>query len=417
MCGIVAILRRPSGRNAPDGSALIAELDRFGELAADPASLASTADRLEGFDVALRGVPGLQTLLGDPDVTAEIESRTLELQDRIGGFEADLDDAGIDAAELELINAELLRVKDALWAIRNDRIRTSRAVADLAGPGAGPGALAGALSIQVALSAIDRLEVRGRDSAGIEVLAHRSVGPPEVFTYKTAAEIGELGDNTAELRRVIRDDTGLWRALEPDGMQVLVLGHTRWASIGTITEANAHPVDQREAGLTEVPHVAVAQNGDVDNYADFLADISLPPEITTDAKVVPVLVARRLASGATFVDAFRSTVAGLEGSLAIAACSTMAPDQLLLSLRGSGQALYVGFADESFVVASEPYGLVEEARRYVRVDGETPADPENPVATRGPVVMLDARRAGEIDGIARWSFDGTPLSVDEAELR
>ena len=66
----------------------------------------------------------------------------------------------------------------------------------------------------------------------------------------------------------------------------------------------------------------------------------------------------------------------LEGSLAIGAQAAAAPDALLLSLRGSGQALYVGLAEDAYVVASEPYGLVEETPRYLRIDGETPADPE-----------------------------------------
>ena len=46
--------------------------------------------------------------------------------------------------------------------------------------------------------------------------------------------------------------------------------------------------------------------------------------------------------------------------MAIGATSSDHPDQVLLALRGSGQALYVGLADDGFIVASEPYGLVEE---------------------------------------------------------
>jgi len=417
MCGIVAVLRRPSAREVHEGPALLAELDQLEGLVLEPSRLAIAADRLAAVDAALRGVPGLRALLGEPDLATAIETRTLGIQEQVDALEADLDDDGADAASLEEINVELLRVKDSLWAIRNDRLRTARAVDDLAGSATAVGVLSGAMSIQIALSALDRLEVRGRDSAGIEVLVHEEGAPPETFTYKVAAEIGELGDNTAALRNAIRGDASLWRTLERDGANVLVLGHTRWASIGAITEGNAHPVDQRETTPVEAPHVAVAQNGDVDNYADFLADVSLPAEITTDAKVVPVLVARRLASGSSFVDAFRTTVSGLEGSLAIAATSTVAPDHLLLSLRGSGQALYVGLADDSYVVASEPYGLVEEAHRYLQLDGETPGDPDNPVATRGQVVMLDSRCAGGIGGIERWSFDGSTLPVDEGDLQ
>ena len=192
-----------------------------------------------------------------------------------------------------------------------------------------------------------------------------------------------------------------------------MLGHTRWASVGSISEANAHPLNQEEAARAVAPYVIGALNGDVDNFADLIAmeGLEFPPEITTDAKVIPALVSRRIAAGDDPHEAFRATVAALDGSLAIGAQLDAAPNELFLSLRGSGQALYVGLAEDAFVVASEPYGLVEETSAYVRMDGETPADPERASATRGQVVVLDTEHAGTVDGIRRIAFDGTPLPV------
>ncbi len=239
------------------------------------------------------------------------------------------------------------------------------------------------------------------------------------FVYKAAAEIGELGDNTAVLRAAIRDDALLHLALAHDDAEVMVLGHTRWASVGIISEANAHPLNHEELDGHERPYVVGALNGDVDNYADLkaLEGLQVPAEITTDAKVIPALVARRMESGATVQDAFRTTVSELAGSMGIAAQTAASPDKLLLSLRGSGQALYVGMVEDAYVVASEPYGLVEETSTYLRMDGETPADPERAAATRGQVVVLDASGAGTLAGIERYAFDGTPLPVQPDELQ
>ena len=184
-------------------------------------------------------------------------------------------------------------------------------------------------SVQVALSAIDRLEVRGRDSAGLHLLVRhhgldldepavgrlvearatdplfgsgsvRATGDELAFVYKAAAEIGELGDNTAVLRAAIRDDALLHLALADDAAEVMVLGHTRWASVGIISEANAHPLNHEELDGADRPYVVGALNGDVDNYADLkaLEQLQVPAEITTDAKVIPALVARRMADGA-----------------------------------------------------------------------------------------------------------------------
>ena len=188
-----------------------------------------------------------------------------------------------------------------------------------------------------------------------------------------------------------------------------MLGHTRWASVGLISEANAHPLNGEEDGREQAPYVAAALNGDVDNHLDLRAaeGLATPSEITTDAKVIPMLVSRRMAEGAEPGEAFRRTVATFEGSVAIAANTAADPGALLLALRGSGQALYIGLADDTFVVASEPYGVVEETSRYLRMDGE---------ATGGQVVLLHRDGAGTMAGLERLAYDGAPLPVADDEI-
>jgi glucosamine--fructose-6-phosphate aminotransferase (isomerizing) len=452
MCGIVGVVRRRARRAPPDPSDLARDLAaaRAALEANIPIAegLATAAALLEQVDVALRGAPGVRALLGAPDDAASLHDTIAEVWQRLDGVEHHLDLGGaaaLDADELEIVNSALIRARDAAWAVRQGRLRTAAAVEELAPPS--PASIDAYLSIAVALAALDRLEVRGRDSAGLHVLvrhhgldldagdvralldarAHdclfrsgsvRSTAGCLSFVYKAAAEIGELGDNTAVLRAAIRDDSLLQRALATEAAEAVVLGHTRWASVGSITEANAHPLNQEAPGHESAPYVVGVLNGDVDNFADLSAveHLRFEPEITTDAKVIPALVSRRLEAGDPPDEAFRATVASLEGSLAIAAQLDAAPEQLFLSLRGSGQALYVGLAEDAFVVASEPYGLVEETSDYVRMDGETPADPERASATRGQVVVLDTEHAGTVDGIRRTAFDGTPLPVTSADI-
>jgi glucosamine--fructose-6-phosphate aminotransferase (isomerizing) len=459
MCGIVGVVRRRAGRPVPDATALVQRLDDALTTLGEPSSaegsfravLAAAASLVEGVDAELRGVPGVRSLLGDPQAALLVADRVEQLTGRLDALEAELDGglgATLPPAELEQVNAALVRARDAVWAVGHDRLRTAREVGALAGADPSVAAIEAFLSVQVALSAIDRLEVRGRDSAGLHLLVRhhgldldepavgrlialratdplfgsgsvRVIGDAMAFVYKAAAEIGELGDNTAVLRAAVRDDPLLHLALADDAAEVMVLGHTRWASVGIISEANAHPLNHEELDGSERPYVVGALNGDVDNYADLkaLEQLRVPAEITTDAKVIPALVARRMANGASVDDAFRTTVAELAGSMGIAAQTAAAPDELLLSLRGSGQALYVGLVEDAFMVASEPYGLVEETSTYLRMDGETPADPERAAATRGQVVVLDAAHAGTLDGIRRFAFDGTPLPVSADELQ
>ncbi len=439
MCGIVGIVSRPSTRGAPTAADLLDGLDRAVAAAAVPdARLPDVTVAVADVDRALHGVPGVTALLGHHDLVASITSRLDQLEAFTAERERRLDaDDDLDPEALETSNAELIALKDALWAVRHDRLRAAREVAALAGRDAGPAAIAGYLAIQQSLSAIDRLEVRGRDSAGIHVLVWghglddatvRALvdqrgrdplfqsGAVEVaegclsFVYKAAAEIGELGDNTAALRADVVADVLLRRALQSDDARVTILGHTRWASVGIISEPNTHPLNSFEleqpAG-TEPPYVVAALNGDVDNHADLRAEYGLriSPTITTDAKVIPTLVARH-AANTSITEAFRRTVSSFEGSVAIGVASAHDPSTLRFALRGSGQGLYVGLADDCFIVASEPYGVVEETARYVRLDGEH----------GGEIVVLHGDRAGELDGIERLGYDGTANPVGERDV-
>ena len=439
MCGIIAVVSRPSTRSSVDPVEVLARLDSAAvSIEDDPDAALAT---LRSVDAALRGVPGVVAGDVDPGLTTSIVARLPLLDAAVDALEARLgDDVGPDDPD----TARVTGLRDVLWALRHDRVRTIDAVLDLAGRSAGTAALAGYLSVQQALSALDRLEVRGRDSAGLHLFVHGheldasdpgllaeidrrcgdplfqntsvrlldgAAGPVLSFVYKAAAEIGELGDNTTAIRSAILQDSLLRRALRAETSSVSVLGHTRWASVGVISEPNAHPLNSEEieSSGAPAPYVVAALNGDVDNHADLrvLHGLRIHSHITTDAKVIPSLMSRSMTDGNASVEAFRRTVAEFEGSVAIGAIAADDPGRLLLALRGSGQGLFVGFADDCTIVASEPYGIVEETDRYLRLEGEA----------GGEVVVVDAVEAGTVAGIRRLAYDGTEMPVEPVDVQ
>src|SRR6266536_3229558 len=149
MCGIIAVVRRPSDRQPPELAGLLDTVER-----------------------ELHGAAGLACLLADPDGRARLDRLAAELERRVERLEAaiDAEAAAMPADALEAVNAALVGAKDGLWAIRRDRIASAAAVAALAGRHPGRAAMEAYGSIQIALAALDRLEVRGRDSAGLYVL-------------------------------------------------------------------------------------------------------------------------------------------------------------------------------------------------------------------------------------------------------
>ncbi len=143
-------------------------------------------------------------------------------------------------------------------------------------PGAtpSPSSLGGYLVVQQAFSAIDRLEVRGRDSAGLHVfvwghdiaadalaaLRRRSRHRPTVpvgfgrvgrrrrCRSCTRPPPRSVSSATTPPRCARRShaDALLRRALQSPGARVALLGHTRWASVGIISEPNTHPLNSFE---------------------------------------------------------------------------------------------------------------------------------------------------------------------------
>jgi len=440
MCGIVAVLARPSGRATPDLTALLAEVDA---LVSAPGDGGEAVEVLRRANNVLRGVPGLRALLAEPGAVDALEGSLDRFEKEIARLESDLDvrASGLDPRRHEELSAQLVSLKDAWWAVRCDRLGMARRVSAMLGSRpAPPTNLEGWWALEVVLSSLDRLEVRGRDSAGVHVLVTghgldpaagdvaealdsrrgglgfpsgsvRFTGEGDTlgFVYKAAAEIGELGDNVRSLRRAISSDRLLARAIEAPEARAVVVAHTRWASVGVISEPNAHPVNSDQLGRDASPYVVAVLNGDVDNHLELRRDelLSLPGEVTTDAKVIPAMMSDRLASGMTADTAFHETVGRLEGSVAVVASAAATPDELYLALSGSGQALYVGLADDAFVVASEPYGLVEETDRFVRMDGDSGG---------GEIVVLSREAAGTLGGIRRSRYRGPAPALCEQDV-
>ena len=168
MCGIIAVLRRRSRREPPGRDLVLRHLASAQAAVAEPGNLLerlrAAAAELESANELLIGVPGVTCLLQDQKLASVLDEELTVLGKRIRELEQGVDDGSLDLApdQLESFNAAVVGLKDAVWAVGKDRLRTAATVRDLGGASLTGSAIASYTSISIALSALDRLEVRGR---------------------------------------------------------------------------------------------------------------------------------------------------------------------------------------------------------------------------------------------------------------
>ncbi|MBK5940209.1 glutamine--fructose-6-phosphate transaminase (isomerizing) [Halochromatium roseum] len=182
------------------------------------------------------------------------------------------------------------------------------------------------------LGGLRELEYRGYDSAGIALL--------QADGLRCFKAVGKLSNLAAKL--------GDFESCGP----VTAIGHTRWATHGKPTEANAHP-----HGLT---HSQVVHNGIIENHVALRAALQTPFLSQTDSEVIVHLFERHLALRTGVEDpalaAFRATLDDLEGAYAILLISETEPGRIFFARKGS--PLQLGFAEGGCHFASSDAPLV-----------------------------------------------------------
>jgi glucosamine--fructose-6-phosphate aminotransferase (isomerizing) len=220
------------------------------------------------------------------------------------------------------------------------------------------------------LQGLERLEYRGYDSSGLALLEDGRLA------YVRA--VGPLG-NLKE------------RAGEAPSSATTGLGHTRWATHGGVTEANAHPL----AGC-EPEKVSIVLNGIVENYRELKENLAADGHTftsDTDAETVTHLVERHYEGD--LVEAVRLALADLEGHFAFVVIHSEHPG-LLVGARHQ-VPLVVGLGRNENFLASNAAAFLRETRQV-----QFPGDREIVAVTAEGIAFLDA--------------DGAPVEHDLVEL-
>ncbi|MCR2814104.1 glutamine--fructose-6-phosphate transaminase (isomerizing) [Microbacterium sp. zg.Y1090] len=229
-------------------------------------------------------------------------------------------------------------------------------------------------SQDILLSGLARLEYRGYDSAGVAVIDDTG----HMGTRKRAGKLS-----------VLRDDLAAHPM--PDG--TTGIGHTRWATHGAPTDANAHP------HLADDDRLAVIHNGIIENFADLKAELvseGYTFRSETDTEVAAVLLGRayREQSG-DLVAAFRSVVSQLEGAFTLLAMHQDSPGVVVGARRNS--PLVIGLGEGENFLGSDVAAFVEHTRNALAIGQDQ-------------IVAITP------DAVTVTDFDGNDVEVEPFEV-
>src|SRR5581483_1460864 len=194
------------------------------------------------------------------------------------------------------------------------------------------------------IAGLERLEMRGYDSAGIALVE----------------------DDALDYVRAVGNLDNLKRAAGGNGSPATTgLGHTRWATHGAVSEENAHPLTGCDDG-----RLAIVLNGIVENYLELKSELEADGHVfssETDAEVVAHLVEKLYAGD--LVEAARATYKRLEGHFTFVVIHHDEPERLAAVCRET--PLVVGLAEGENFLASNMAAFLRETKRFqVPEDGQ-----------------------------------------------
>ncbi|MDG2249551.1 MAG: glutamine--fructose-6-phosphate transaminase (isomerizing) [Gammaproteobacteria bacterium] len=206
------------------------------------------------------------------------------------------------------------------------------------------GAIAERNVSDILLEGLKRLEYRGYDSAGIALLNSNS---EKLSDLKTVGKVEKLVKSMTKAK--LRGNLGI--------------AHTRWATHGKPTVANAHP-------HSSAKELFIAHNGIIENYQRLRAILKKDGysfKTETDSETVAHLIHKERKGGkVSLVDATRKTVRKLEGAYGLCVIDKTLPDQIVVARSGSPLVIGIGIG-ENFV-ASDPLALGQVTDRFIYLE-------------------------------------------------
>ena len=193
----------------------------------------------------------------------------------------------------------------------------------------------------ILVDGLHRLEYRGYDSAGVAVLG----ADKQMNILRRVGKVKAL-DDALEAKPLL-GGTGI--------------AHTRWATHGEPSEANAHP---HRSGK-----IAVVHNGIIENYEELRAELQARGYVfqsQTDTEVIAHLVEWEFRTSNSLLESVQKTVKQLRGAYGTVVLNEEEPEHLIVAR--SGSPLVIGYGIGENFLASDPLALLSVTRRFAYLE-------------------------------------------------
>ena len=203
---------------------------------------------------------------------------------------------------------------------------------------------------EILLEGLKRLEYRGYDSAGLAFISPTpNALATQINTIKTVGKVNKLVSAVSKSKAKASGRIGI--------------AHTRWATHGKPSVANAHP---HLSGAD----IALVHNGIIENYEALRAELRKAGytfDTDTDTETIAHLIhANRAGGKVSLLSAVKKTVKRLEGAYGLCVIDNTEPDKLVVARSGSPLVIGVGIG-ENFV-ASDPLALGQVTDRFIYLE-------------------------------------------------
>ena len=192
---------------------------------------------------------------------------------------------------------------------------------------------------EILIEGLRRLEYRGYDSAGIAIVDTNN----ELQRVRRLGKVQELADAVNSMP--LSGGTGI--------------AHTRWATHGEPSEANAHPHISGQ-------HIALVHNGIIENHQslrELLLERGYVFSSQTDTEVIAHLVDWELRSATSLLEAVQKTVLQLQGAYGTVVMDSRDPERIVVAR--SGSPLVIGLGVGENFIASDQLALLNVTRRFM----------------------------------------------------